>query len=152
MKSQTRKMLEAVEGSKVDPIELARQRFARLEAAALAGEPPPPVDLDAARDEDDAGDAYYEDALVRLVQVARHHLGADWTGDDEQTSRAILEIGGALLNVQLARQRLRPGICAECGCTEERACDVGDTGGGGCAWVDESETLCTACAESDGTR
>lgn len=31
------------------------------------------------------------------------------------------------------------GICKHCGCTAERAC------GGGCAWVDESETLCSAC-------
>ena len=31
------------------------------------------------------------------------------------------------------------GTCKHCGCTEQRAC------GGGCAWVDESRTLCSAC-------
>ena len=40
-------------------------------------------------------------------------------------------------------RRLR-GRCALCGCTEERAC-VGP-GGVPCGWVDETRTLCTACA------
>ncbi len=33
-----------------------------------------------------------------------------------------------------------PGTCRQCGCSEEAACE------GGCAWADETETLCTACA------
>jgi hypothetical protein len=35
-----------------------------------------------------------------------------------------------------------PGVCMVCGCTEDRACD------GGCSWVDEAQTLCSACADS----
>lgn len=31
-----------------------------------------------------------------------------------------------------------PGICQDCGCTEERSC-------GGCAWTDERAVLCTSC-------
>lgn len=34
---------------------------------------------------------------------------------------------------------MMPGTCKHCGCTEQCACD------NGCAWVDESQTLCTAC-------
>jgi hypothetical protein len=33
----------------------------------------------------------------------------------------------------------RPGVCRGCGCTEARACV------GGCAWADDSQTLCTTC-------
>lgn len=32
-----------------------------------------------------------------------------------------------------------PGVCRECGCTEEKPCS------GGCAWTDKTKTLCTAC-------
>lgn len=32
-----------------------------------------------------------------------------------------------------------PGICQDCGCTEERSC-------GGCAWMDERAVYCTRCA------
>ncbi len=35
------------------------------------------------------------------------------------------------------------GTCFACGCREEKAC------AGGCAWVDEAETLCTACCGDD---
>ena len=31
------------------------------------------------------------------------------------------------------------GVCRKCGCTDERACPQG------CAWTDETHTLCTAC-------
>lgn len=34
-----------------------------------------------------------------------------------------------------------PGVCRECGCTEEEACE------GGCVWVDATKTLCSSCAE-----
>jgi ParB/RepB/Spo0J family partition protein len=33
------------------------------------------------------------------------------------------------------------GVCRECKCTNSTSCK------GGCAWVDDSETLCTACVE-----
>lgn len=37
-----------------------------------------------------------------------------------------------------------PGVCRECGCTEEDACDEG------CVWVDASKTLCSNCVGDDG--
>jgi ParB/RepB/Spo0J family partition protein len=33
------------------------------------------------------------------------------------------------------------GVCRTCGCTHDSPCE------GGCAWTDDSETLCTACVE-----
>jgi hypothetical protein len=33
-----------------------------------------------------------------------------------------------------------PGVCRKCGCTESRACDDG------CAWADDTKTICTSCA------
>ena len=33
----------------------------------------------------------------------------------------------------------KPGVCRECGCTETTPCE------GGCAWMDKTKTLCTAC-------
>jgi ParB/RepB/Spo0J family partition protein len=38
----------------------------------------------------------------------------------------------------------KKGVCRDCGCTETTPCD------GGCAWTDETETWCTACAEPSG--
>ncbi len=32
-----------------------------------------------------------------------------------------------------------PGVCRECGCTEEHACE------GGCSWADDTKTICSAC-------
>lgn len=43
-----------------------------------------------------------------------------------------LEKEGALVHM--------PGICADCGCTDEFACD------GGCSWLDRGHTLCSSCA------
>jgi hypothetical protein len=38
-----------------------------------------------------------------------------------------------------------PGVCRECGCTEERACV--DDAGASCFWVEPD--LCSACAEDE---
>ncbi len=38
---------------------------------------------------------------------------------------------------------LLPGTCSKCGCTDDNACE------GGCAWADDEQTLCTACADPD---
>jgi ParB/RepB/Spo0J family partition protein len=35
-----------------------------------------------------------------------------------------------------------PGVCRECGCTEDNACEDED---GTCYWVDKEKTLCSAC-------
>jgi hypothetical protein len=35
----------------------------------------------------------------------------------------------------------RPGVCAWCGCTEERGC------GAGCSWANRACTLCSACVD-----
>jgi ParB family chromosome partitioning protein len=45
--------------------------------------------------------------------------------------------------IRKAQKRSSPaaaGTCTSCGCTEDEAC------AGGCAWTDETQTLCTACA------
>lgn len=59
----------------------------------------------------------------------------------------VLTTVAALLGVDLKSTETPPaaaetkrGTCRICGCTEDRACP------GGCAWVDETETLCTRCA------
>lgn len=36
-------------------------------------------------------------------------------------------------------EKLQPGVCRECGCTEEKPCKAG------CSWTDKTKTLCTAC-------
>jgi hypothetical protein len=33
------------------------------------------------------------------------------------------------------------GVCTECGCTDDHACE------GGCTWVDERHTLCSRCSD-----
>lgn len=38
------------------------------------------------------------------------------------------------------------GICKVCGCTEDHACYDADYGS--CWWVDETETLCSHCADA----
>ncbi|HEV7405206.1 MAG TPA: hypothetical protein VGO11_19840 [Chthoniobacteraceae bacterium] len=38
-------------------------------------------------------------------------------------------------------RKVRPGTCAECGCTDARAC------AGGCSWVNEQRTVCSSCLE-----
>lgn len=38
---------------------------------------------------------------------------------------------------------LLPGTCSVCGCSDAEACE------GGCSWVDEDHTLCSACADPD---
>lgn len=37
------------------------------------------------------------------------------------------------------KSKLQKGVCRVCGCTESTPCP------GGCAWTDETETLCTTC-------
>lgn len=39
----------------------------------------------------------------------------------------------------MTRAVYMPGVCRECGCTDERACP------GGCSWVEPD--LCSQCAE-----
>ena len=42
---------------------------------------------------------------------------------------------------QVSRPRPAGGFCKFCGCSKRAPCP------GGCAWVDEGRTICTACAE-----
>lgn len=68
----------------------------------------------------------------------------------ERTRRAFRNVVGDLLQVvdplpPLPPAHLAPdldpvrGQCRECGCTDTRACE------GGCAWADDSHTLCSRC-------
>jgi hypothetical protein len=38
-------------------------------------------------------------------------------------------------------EEVEPGTCRYCGCTEEQACPEG------CAWADDTLTVCTTCQE-----
>ena len=48
----------------------------------------------------------------------------------------------AVVSATFARVVPSPGTCMVCGCTDDRACP------GGCSWVDERQTICSACTES----
>ena len=43
-----------------------------------------------------------------------------------------------------ARLGPREGVCVECGCTDEFACEEG------CAWANIDQTLCTSCVQQEG--
>jgi hypothetical protein len=49
-----------------------------------------------------------------------------------------LGVGPALDGGALERT-LKTGVCRYCGCTDDRACP------GGCGWLDEMHTICSAC-------
>lgn len=137
-------MLSAVEGAKLDPIEEARQRLARVETASRRTDDLPPLeDLDGDF-EAELPDEDYQDGLVSLLQAVRS------LRDRGLLNAHALGLHSILDGIEKARRQLRPGICSECGCTESTACI--DERGEPCGWSDQSETLCTACAESDGTR
>lgn len=79
-------------------------------------------------------DALPDRLAVELLEVAQETVFDTLA---QATARAL---------VAKAKKRLEsrigfPGICRECGCTEEFACD------GGCAWVNRRRTLCSACAK-----
>lgn len=64
---------------------------------------------------------------------------------DELRNRDVLvpveQLPGVLAKLAADFEGLEPGVCKFCGCTEDEACD------GGCAWMDDTQTLCSACAE-----
>lgn len=41
------------------------------------------------------------------------------------------------------KDQLTPGVCKECGCTWDNACQNPEHGN--CWWVDDTETLCSHC-------
>lgn len=86
----------------------------------------------------------YLDSLVSVTK----RLGVDLKAL-EKTERAALaeaekkaeEGKSGASDVGAAAAGLTKGVCRECKCTNSTPCK------GGCAWVDETETLCTACVE-----
>ena len=42
-----------------------------------------------------------------------------------------------------------PGVCRECGCTEDAACETDD---GPCSWANTEMTLCSNCVTDETTR
>lgn len=62
---------------------------------------------------------------------ALRHVGIAWEKHRTQALKAL----GALEPIA--------GVCRSCGCTEDRACPAVD--GGGCFWIDETQTRCSAC-------
>lgn len=90
----------------------------------------------------DGQTTYYCDVPSRLECIAHFDLAQ---------CRAALKVKGLQLTVRTAvLRRIRrlmaaagpvSGVCSKCGCTHNDACE------GGCYWVDNSETLCSACAK-----
>lgn len=89
------------------------------------------------------------EALFTARSELQQHMSecATCVSDDDGP---ICSIGRELLNaadtaaaaVRVMGQKLPAdveGICRECGCTDERACNPP------CVWVDETHTLCSAC-------
>lgn len=49
----------------------------------------------------------------------------------------------AAANFKEKEKKAGAGVCRECGCTEDAACE------GGCSWVDTNKTLCSACNDEE---
>lgn len=69
---------------------------------------------------------YYVDAALAYAQALH---------DENEACDGIL----APVTSESVEPGLRKGVCRVCGCTESTPCPEG------CAWMDESKTLCTAC-------
>lgn len=74
-------------------------------------------------------------------------------GDIEETLRAIGPVLGldvqAIYDAVVAEEAPpagTPGVCRVCGCTEEDCSGCRARTGEACHWVDETRTLCSACA------
>lgn len=148
--------------------------FGRLLAGSLAAHSAVErheIEVEPASDVLDEGTTPQElrdEALTRLVQALRTWSRAWPTKGDRQIGvRAMFRVQQAFERVEETRKAFRPGICTECGCTDDNACRPEPTAAqlkaatfdGGvatvlvpesCSWVDESRTLCTACDASDG--
>lgn len=77
---------------------------------------------------------YGEDAIQRIHV---HVLGAAAGLCRAAGVDADLVLQGVLIALGAAT---KSGTCRVCGCTDQRACF------GGCCWVNEEHTLCSACA------
>jgi ParB/RepB/Spo0J family partition protein len=88
------------------------------------------------------------DGLVELFGIDVKGIAEEVrAGLKEKAGKKRTEGGG--LRTELGRDsqkgakdaKGKKGTCRECGCTEANACP------GGCSWMDETETLCSSCAE-----
>ena len=56
---------------------------------------------------------------------------------------AAIQVDAGASTAELERELLEveppSGVCGQCGCTDNAACE------GGCSWADPSHTLCTRC-------
>jgi len=85
---------------------------------------------------------------VTIVDVRSLEPGGGWNGVDIATQKPVrigrverilcaCNRGGRAIDLP----KPKPGTCKLCGCWDAKACP------GGCSWVDEDHTLCTACVE-----
>lgn len=52
---------------------------------------------------------------------------------------AAAAVAGIWWITEREQERMRPGVCRFCGCTETRACP------GGCSWANATRTVCSRC-------
>lgn len=85
------------------------------------------------------------DNIGKIVSDALN--GVAWIDDSQVVEASVAkrfaaqgEAGRLIVQVHYFPESWRVGKCIRCGCTDDRACV------GGCAWTDETRTICTSCA------
>ena len=95
---------------------------------------------------DDAGARFVQllEALLMADRAELEALAADAQCVYRTQAGQVLELLKSFGEVESERLESAPaqmpGVCRECGCTDECACQPP------CWWVDDSHTLCSACA------
>jgi ParB/RepB/Spo0J family partition protein len=80
--------------------------------------------------------------VVRALIGNRMDEGLGYEGGRQELAEVVASLGveaEAIVAQAEVQTSAQPGACRECGCTEDDACE------GGCAWADETKTLCTSC-------
>lgn len=93
--------------------------------------------------------------LLTAKQAARRlKMSSRWLYEHKTEFPFTVRLGarsvrfdGKMLDEWTARgwAPLKPGLCRECGCSEEKSCVVH---GKACTWADATRTLCTRCLET----
>ena len=85
-----------------------------------------------------------DDALPAFARLLGQDAGAIIAAADAEAGPAE-----APAAPRKSRGSAKRGTCRFCGCTAEHACELDGVDGGppqGCAWIDGTETICSACA------
>jgi ParB/RepB/Spo0J family partition protein len=88
------------------------------------------------------------DVLLRHLAALELHDGLNNYRDRDRWTATAKAFGIDVAAVLKAQEKpaaengtVKPGVCRECGCSDEEACE------GGCGWADATETLCDRCAQ-----